>query len=986
VALSRYAGLWSALKIVSDIADASATVAIPALGALGIPAPDQTRLWHPRTLLGPGALEAEEDLVSVRIPRVHEYTELAGLNRIITEPVRPRLAILASGTAYAATRRALSDLGLGPHEQDDLGLRLVKIDLPWPLSPFALRAMVHRVPEVLVVEDKAPVIEDQLKSALYRQPSQPRIYGKADGDGAPLIPAHGAVTTDLVAQALARLWRDEPLPDRTRRAVDRHNVSGPIRIDLAQDSPAPRTPYFCSGCPHNISTRADDDQLVGLGIGCHIMAALDDEGRGHKIGMTQMGGEGAQWIGMSPFTDDRHYAQNLGDGTFFHSGSLAVRGAVAAGVTMTYKILYNDAVAMTGGQTPVGRVGVPELTHWLAMEGVKKVIITTPDPSELARSDLHPIASVVHRDKTAEAQRELAGLAGVTALIHHDPCAAEERRLRNRGERPALSESVWINSRVCEGCGDCAEHATCMSLVHLDTDFGIKMAIHQGSCNLDRSCVKGECPSFVIARHRSGPAAAPARAYPEPPAALPDPPARIWSGTTVIRMPGIGGTGVVTASRIVQMSAHLMGLHAAGIDQTGLAQKNGPVTSDVRISRAPITGDVHASRGRADLLLGFDLLGAAGDDALSVTSPDHTVAVLNMAEVPTATMLRHQGSPYPLAAGLRARIARSTRAGEMVCVDAQALAEQLTGDHLAANLVLMGAAFQTGLFPFGAAELAEAIQLNGVDIPASLAAVAWGRAAVARPALVALALAPAGPAAAPEPAWPLAADLQPDESWPVSLQHVIRLRVAELVGFQSRRVARDYLERVVDVARRERSACPDAAPVLTETFARGWYALTAVKDEYEVARLHLLDEERASFARSFPGARPAYLLKPPLLASLGLRRKITLVRSAPVAFHLLRAGRHLRGTPFDLFGWSAERRKERSFRMEYLGWVATALDHLTPANAEVARRVVQSANDVHGYAHVRQASIATVRAAAVQSLAELTGTGQPAPVRAPVAG
>ena len=280
----------------------------------------------------------------------------------------------------------------------------------------------------------------------------------------------------------------------------------PIRIDLAADVPAPRTPYFCSGCPHNISTRADDDQLVGLGIGCHIMAALDDEGRGHKVGMTQMGGEGAQWIGMAPFTDDTHYAQNIGDGTFFHSGSLAVRAAVAAGVTMTYKILYNDAVAMTGGQTPIGRVGVPELTHWLAMEGVTKVIITTPDPGELAHADIHPIATVVHRDETTEAQHELARTPGVTALIHHDPCAAEERRLRNRGQRPALTESVWINSRVCEGCGDCAEQATCMSLVHVDTEFGTKMSVHQGSCNLDMTCVKGECPSFVIARHR--PAAA----------------------------------------------------------------------------------------------------------------------------------------------------------------------------------------------------------------------------------------------------------------------------------------------------------------------------------------------------------------------------------------------------------------------------------------------------------------------------------------------
>ncbi len=390
VALSRHAGLWSALKIVADLADASATVALPALGALGIPAPDRSRRWQLPTLLGPDALEAEEDLYSVRFPRVHEYAELAGLNRITHEPRRPRMAILASGMAYAATLRALDDLGLGAREQQsDLGLRLIKIDLPWPLSPLALRAMVHGVDEVLVIEDKAPVVEDQLKSALYRQPEQPRIRGKEDGHGRSLIPRHGAVTSHVVAGALARLWRDEDLPVRARLAVDRHNAGAPIRIDLGgidlgTGPPAPRTPYFCSGCPHNISTRAEEDQLVGLGIGCHIMAALDDEGRGHKVGMTQMGGEGAQWIGMAPFTADRHYAQNLGDGTFFHSGSLAVRAAVAAGVTMTYKILYNDVVAMTGGQTPVGQVGVTELTHWLAMEGVKKVIVTTPDPAVLA--------------------------------------------------------------------------------------------------------------------------------------------------------------------------------------------------------------------------------------------------------------------------------------------------------------------------------------------------------------------------------------------------------------------------------------------------------------------------------------------------------------------------------------------------------------------------------------------------------------------------
>jgi len=984
VALSRYAGLWGALKIVADIADASATVSIPPLSALGIPPPDQSRVWHPRALVGPGALEAEENFVNVRIPRVHEYTELAGLNRITSEPVRPRWAILASGMSYAATQRALSDLGLSAHDQDDLGLRLVKIDLPWPLSPFALRAMVHRAHEVLVVEDKAPVVEEQLKAALYRQPSQPRIYGKEDGEGRALIPRHGAVTSDIVVRALARLWRDEALPPSVRAALERRSAPAPIRIDLAGDAPAPRTPYFCSGCPHNISTRADDDQLVGLGIGCHIMAALDDEGRGHKVGMTQMGGEGAQWIGMAPFTDDPHYAQNIGDGTFFHSGSLAVRAAVAAGVTMTYKILYNDAVAMTGGQTPIGKVGVPALTHWLAMEGVTKVIITTPDPGELAHADIHPVATVVHRDETTKAQHELARTAGVTALIHHDPCAAEERRLRNRGQRPALTESVWINSRVCEGCGDCAEQATCMSLVHLDTEFGTKMSVHQGSCNLDMTCVKGECPSFVIARHLPAPAAVPP-SYAAPPGSLPDPPRRAWSGSTVIRMPGIGGTGVVTASRIIQMAAHLDGLHAAGIDQTGLAQKGGPVTSDVRISSSPILGDVHASPGGADLLLGFDLLGSAGDDALSVVSPARTVAVVNVAEVPTATMLRHQDTVYPLSAGLRARIARATRADAMVCLDAQSMAEQLTGDHLAANLVLVGAAFQAGLLPFGADALAGAIRLNGVDVAASLAAVAWGRAAVATPEALAEALAPPAHDPPSRRAPELPDDLEPDADWPASLRQLARSRVAELIDFQSTGVARAYLSRVADVALMERAATGDPQLVVTTSFARGLYALTAVKDEYEVARLHLLEEEQQAFARAFPGARRVYLLKPPLLASLGLRRKIKLVRSARPAFRLLRAGRHLRGTPCDPFGWSAERRREQKFRDEYLSWVAIALGYLTPATADAVGAVVDLANDVHGYAHVRQESMARVRAEAARRLAALTGAAQATRTASPVA-
>ena len=972
VALSRYAGLWSVLKIVADLADATATVELPALPKLGIPMPDTARLWHPRTLIGSGALEAEENWFNVRLPRVFEYVEIAGLNAITSEPTRPRLAVLATGTAYACTLRALSDLGLSAHDRDDLGLRVVKLDLPWPLSPFALRAMVERTEDVLVVEDKAPVVEEQLTAALYRRAHQPRVFGKEGPGGSPLVPRHGAVTTDVVARALARMLADRPLPPPVRVAVDRLNTPPPLRIDLATDDPVPaRTPYFCSGCPHNISTRADEDQLVGLGIGCHIMAAFDDAGRGHKVGMTQMGGEGAQWIGMAPFTEDPHYAQNLGDGTFFHSGSLAVRAAVAAGVTMTYKILYNDAVAMTGGQTPVGQVGVPELTHWLAMEGVRRVIVTTPEPDTYKGARLHPIASVMHRDDTARAQQMLAATEGVTALVHHDPCAAEERRLRHRGRRPPLKESVWINSRVCEGCGDCAEVSSCMSLVHVDTEFGPKMSVHQGSCNLDESCVRGECPSFVIARHGAPPPTR-ARAFPSPPATLAPPATRPWTGETVIRMPGIGGTGVVTASRILQMAAHLDGLHAAGIDQTGLAQKGGPVTSEVRIAAVPIDGDVHAGPGRADLLLGFDLLGAAGDDALAVCSPERTVAVLNTAVVPTASMLRHQGTAYPLAAGLRTRIGRATRHDEMVCVDAQRMAEELTGDHQASNLVMLGVALQEGRLPVSADALAEAVRLNGVDVDASLAALRWGRAAVADPAAVQAALAPPG---AGVPATGAAgrrrAAVAPDPAWPEDLRSVAAVRADELVAFQGPRLAHEYLRRVGAVADVEARVTGDAARPIAQTYARGLFALTAIKDEYEVARLHLLPEQQAELAALFPGSRPVYLLKPPLLARMGLTRKIRLARTARPAFTVLRAARRLRGTPLDVFGWSAERKAERRLVGEYQACVEQALALLRPDNAESVRQVVDWANQVHGYSHVREASVSRARRLAHRRLAAL---------------
>ena len=746
----------------------------------------------------------------------------------------------------------------------------------------------------------------------------------------------------------------------------------PIRIDLAADAPAPRTPYFCSGCPHNISTRADDDQLVGLGIGCHIMAALDDEGRGHKVGMTQMGGEGAQWIGMSPFTDDTHYAQNLGDGTFFHSGSLAVRAAVAAGVDHDLQDPLQRR-RRHDGRTDPDRPGGRPRAHALAGHGGRDEGHHHDARSRRARrtptSTRSPPSSTGTRSTRGAAR---AGRTpGVTALIHHDPCAAEERRLRNRGQRPALTESVWINSRVCEGCGDCAEQATCMSLVHVDTEFGTKMSVHQGSCNLDMTCVKGS------ARPSSSPATAPGPPGARRRARRPRPPCPIPTRRALVghrrssACPGSGGPAWSPPRGSSQMAAHLAGLHAAGHRPDRVGAEGRPRhlrRTDLRRHRSP--GDVHASPGGADLLLGFDLLGAAGDDALSVASPERTVAVVNVAEVPTAAMLRHQGTAYPLSAGLRARIARATRADEMVCLDAQSIAEQLTGDHLAANLVLVGAAFQAGLLPFGADALAgryasTASTCRPAWPPSPGGAPRWPRprsSPTPSPGPMEHPPDPAGarrcrPSLEPEADWPEAtAPGWSASGWPSS-------SISRTRGWPVR-----YLRRVADVGRTERSATGDPQFPVTESFARGLYALTAVKDEYEVARLHLLDEEQEAFAARLPGCPPRL---PAQAAAAGAAsacstRSNWSARARP-AFRLLRSGRHLRDTPFDPFGWSAERRGERRFRDDYLAWVAIALAHLTPATTDAVRAVVDLANDVHGYAHVRQASIVTVHAEAAGS-------------------
>jgi indolepyruvate ferredoxin oxidoreductase len=754
------------------------------------------------------------------------------------------------------------------------------------------------------------------------------------------------------------LGRRLALPERARHWLRRISARERLTLHVAAedeaDVPPARTPFFCSGCPHNISTRADEDQLVGLGIGCHIMVAFHDRGRGHQVGMTQMGGEGAQWIGLAPFTDDTHYFQNLGDGTFFHSGSLALRAVVSAEVDLTYKLLFNHAVAMTGGQRPAGAREVAGVVDLLAAEGVRKVVVTTPDPAAYRKVRLDPIATVHHRDELADVQRELGRTPGVTVLIHDDWCAAEERRLRRRGTLSTPSRRIWINERVCEGCGDCVAKATCLSLVPVQTEYGRKTAVEQGSCNLDYSCVRGDCPSFVEVLAAPRPAVAA-----DPPFDPPDPVPRVGD-SVLVRMPGVGGTGVVTVSRILQMAAHLAGRFATGVEQTGLAQKGGPVVSDVRISTAPIEGTPRASNRTADVLLGFDLFEAADAANLSVCDPERTVPVVNTAGAPTVPLAQDPLSTFPRTGSLVARIERAAVGGSSLFLDADWIAGRL---HLAPNMILLGAAHQHGCLPVPAAAIEAAITLNGVSPEDNVRAFRWGRAAAADPEAVRRALSPS--VSSPEP--------------PATLAALVEARAAELVAYQGAAYAAEFRSAVERVATLERARTSGKDAPVARAFAAGLYKLMAYKDEYEVARLHLDTIERARLDDQFgEGARVRVLLHPPLLRAVGLGRKIRLGRTARPLFSLLRAGRRLRGTPFDPFGHTKVRRMERRLPAEYRRTIEAAMARLDDSTVGLVVELAEAPDLVRGYEGIKLANLETFRARTEELVAELDRAGRPA--------
>ena len=950
IAMSRMSGLWSGLKVITAVADGTATIDLDA-GRVRPVMPEwlvDGRPWRPvpsARMLPPYNLETEKEMLEVRLEAARAYGVANELNRITVDPgPSARIGIAACGYTAGEVREALGRLGLKSEQQIiDAGIRLLVFRMPYPLEHTVVRQFCHGLSEVIVVEDKNPMLEWIVKDALWGSSERPNIVGKTDLDGSSLFARSGHLDADAILVPLRRRLaahlgddRLAPLPAAPRE-----------RIALAVS----RTPWFCSGCPHNWGTKVPEGSLYGAGIGCHGMTTLFSEDRfGHLAGICAMGSEGMTWLGMEPFTDRKHFIQNLGDGTYFHSGQLAVQAAIAANSNITFKLLYNGAVAMTGGQDAPGRVGIPALAGILLAQGVKQVLITTDDVGDYRTVTLPAGVDVWDRTRIVEAQELLSNVGGVTVLIHDQACAAELRRDRKRGVVAAPTFRVVINDRVCEGCGDCGDKSGCLSVQPIETEFGRKTTIDQTSCNLDLSCLQGDCPSFMTVEIDPERVQASRRVRPQPPTDLPEPTSRLTGDDCTIRMAGIGGTGVVTVSQVLSAAALLGGLQAKGLDQTGLSQKAGPVVSDVRIGATLDHASNKAGRATTDVLLGFDMLVSAGDVHLNSLNTGNAIVVVSISATPTGAMVVDPTIAQPSTESLlqRLRVAAGT---EPFVLDATHITSQLLGDATTANIAVLGAAYQCGAIPVSASAIEEAIALNGVAVDKNLAAFRWGRISVCdspalNEALASVRVAEPAPLAVPDQlAKRITTELPPQ------LHELVRKRCAELVAFQSPKTAHHYLDLVARTWSEERRVAADGtAPDLTENVARYLYQLTAYKDEYEVARLLTSPASTAAAeAVGGTGAHVKWKLHPPILKSLGMTQKISLGPASRPLLVTLAAGKRLRGTPFDPFGRAKVRVLERELLSQYRSTIDTLLTSLTPTNLAEAARIAALPEGIRGY-------------------------------------
>jgi indolepyruvate ferredoxin oxidoreductase len=948
IALSRASGCAVAMKLVADVADGLWTFDND-VSALSITVPRLTwqgTAWTYRQRVmasPPDSVLAEADLYGPRWEMVQAFNDANDLDRIEVDPPQAWLGIVAVGTAHDALRGALADLGLDADALAAAGIRIMRVGMPYPLGRRRIRELARGVETVLVVEDKTAFVESQVKDILYGTASAPAVLGKRDHEGSLLVPADGELTAARLVAPLRRALRGRvELPSATR---------GPIPLTVL---PTQRTPYFCSGCPHNRSTAVPAGSLAGGGIGCHTLVTMSGRTDSQVTGLTQMGGEGSQWIGQAPFTDVGHIFQNVGDGTYFHSGQLAVQACIAAGVNITYKILYNSAVAMTGAQDAEGGLAVADLTHKLTAEGVARIIVCADEPERHAGSRFAAGTVLWHRDRLDEAQRVLRDVPGVTVLIYDQQCAAEARRKRKRGQLPVRRTRVIINEAVCEGCGDCGVKSNCLSVQPVDTEFGRKTRIDQTGCNTDYSCLDGECPSFVTVEVPEEPVSA-RRTPPTPPTVTEPELPQVFSPFNVF-LAGIGGTGIVTVNQVLGTAALRAGLHVQGLDQTGLSQKAGPVTSHLRISRTPTPTSNRVGLDSADCVLAFDLLTATDPKNVALASAQRTTTVASTSHTPTGAMVYDPNVAYPTDAELLGRLEPVSR--NTITMDALAASEMLFGSTMVANFLLVGAAYQAGALPIPEQFIVDAIELNGVAVAANVAAFRWGRVAVADP--TAFAAATSTPITAPRtlaPDHPLLRNCTLTGDTAV----LAARRAAELIAYQGTSVAAAYLRDVENIWRAERSV--GDATAFSEAAARGLYKLAAYKDEYEVARL-LTDPAFLGTVRAeVPGAQNlTYKLHPPTLKALGRHHKVGFGPKSHVALRVLKHGKRLRGTPFDPFGYTRMRRLERALLAQYQALLAEAAATLTADSYQRAISIAEAADLIRGYEDVKLRSVERYRA------------------------
>jgi len=940
-ALSRFAGTWAAIKCVKDNVESTASV---------LAGPDRVNIVIPEFDMPPGGLNIRHELDQMgQEARLHEYKRSAasafihanGLNRIVySGGSAARIGIVTTGKSFLDVRQALDDLGIGEQRANDLGIRLFKVGCPWPLDYEHLKDFAAGLDLIIVVEEKRSLIETQVRENLYGTANQPTVIGKKDERGAWLFPAKGALDPNEIAIALGeRILRVIGRSDEIAGRVDRLKQFQAMLADTVDVGS--RTPYFCSGCPHNSSTKVPEGSIAAAGIGCHFMALWMDR---QTHGFTAMGGEGAQWVGQAPFSKRGHIFQNLGDGTYNHSGSLAIRFAKASGANITYKILYNDAVAMTGGQPHEGNLTIHMIADQVRAEGVERIAVVTDEPDKY-RAAFPSGASIHHRDDLDAVQRELREIEGVSVLLYDQTCAAEKRRRRKRGTFPDPDKRVIINELVCEGCGDCGVQSNCVSIQPVETEFGRKRRIDQSSCNKDFSCLNGFCPSFVTVHGGklrksagSGRSIDPLDGVPEPTEFV------LGSDGWAAIIDGVGGTGVVTIGAILGMAAHLEGKGCGMIDMAGLAQKGGAVFSHVRIARTPEeVSAIRVSAGKADVVLGCDLVVSGAKKVLASVREGKTLFVANTAEVMPGDFAR--SADYSLPVERLKRAIRSTAGADRAhFFDAANAAKALFGNAIGANMLLLGMACQLGGVPLSPASIERAIELNGEAVAMNLAAFRWGRRAAQDPDFVRKQIVGQSRQAAVAQ----------------GLDEVIGRRVEFLTAYQNDAYAKRFAA-AVDRVRRKEAAVQPGSTALTETAARNLFKLMAIKDEYEVARLYTDGSFQRQLANEFEShARLEFHLAPPILGRVGADGKPRKSRFGPwmmTGFRVLAKLKGLRGTAFDLFGKTAERKRERQLLSAYEADLALIELRLDASNQEAAVALAAIPSLVRGFGHVREASM-----------------------------